>query len=60
MLNSKEQHCINGISISDSKAKALLRWLILEEKKNAKSKEKSYGQMVSIIQANIERVVGCY
>lgn len=51
---------INGVEIDEIKAKDLLRWLILEEKKNLKTKEKNEQQMVSSIQKKIEEVVQCY
>ena len=51
---------INGIEIDKTKANELLRWLILIEKNNIKTKGKSYQQMVTAIQKKIEEVVQCY
>jgi len=51
---------INGIEIDKTKANELLRWLILTEKNNIKTKGKSYQQMVTAIQKKIEEVVQCY
>ena len=51
---------INGIEIDKTKADILLRWLILTEKNNIKTKEKSYPQMVTAIQKKIEEVAQCY
>lgn len=51
---------VNGIEIDEAKAKELLRWLILNETNNVKTKEKSDQQMVAAIQKKIEEVVKCY
>jgi hypothetical protein len=51
---------VNGIEIDKAKAEELLRWLILNETKNVKTKEKTDHQMVSAIQKKIEEVVQCY
>lgn len=51
---------IDGIEIDKMKANELLRWLILTEKNNIKTKEKGYSEMVRIIQKKIEEVVQCY
>jgi hypothetical protein len=51
---------VNGIEIDESKAQELLRWLIIVETSNAKTKEKSDSQMVAAIQKKIEEVVQCY
>jgi hypothetical protein len=51
---------VNGVEIDKEKADQLLRWLILNETKNAKTKEKSDQQMVVAIQKKIEEVVQCY
>ena len=59
MSNSKAP-IHNGIEIDEAKAKDLLRWLILNEKNNVKTKEKSDQQMVSAIQKKIEEIVQCY
>jgi hypothetical protein len=50
----------NNIEIDKGKADELLRWLILSETRNAKTKEKSDQQMVTAIQKKIEEVVQCY
>jgi hypothetical protein len=59
-MSNSEQHIVNGIEIDEAKAKSLLNWLILIEKRNVKSKEKSDQQMVATIQRKIEEVVQCY
>ena len=51
---------VNGIDIDESKAQELLRWLIIIETSNAKTKEKSDVQMVTAIQKKIEEIVQCY
>ena len=59
-MSNFNQFLSNGIEIDEAKAKALLNWLILTEKRNVKSKEKSDQQMVALIQKKIEEVVQCY
>ena len=59
MLDS-EQAVINGITIDDVKINVLLRWLIVVEKNNVKTKEMNDQQMIATIQKKIEEVVKCY
>jgi hypothetical protein len=59
MSNSKKI-TVNGIDIESSKANELLHWLILSEKTNIKTQEKSDQKMVTLIMKKIEEVVQCY
>jgi len=59
-MSNSNAPVINGIEIDEAKATELLRWLILTETHNAKTKEKSDQQMVTAIQKKIEEVVQCY
>lgn len=51
---------IEGVGIDQEKVKRLLRKLILREKMNLKTREKSDAQMVRDIQRMIEEEVQCY
>ena len=51
---------IEGVGIDEEKVKRLLRKLILREKMNLKTREKSDAQMVRDIQRMIEEEVQCY
>lgn len=55
-----DKKLINGIEIDEKKATEILRWIILTEKNNAKTKEKSATQMVLAIKKKIAEVVECY
>lgn len=59
-MTNSDHPIVNGIEIDEAKAKELLRWLILSETNNAKTKEKNDQQMVTAIQKKIEEVVQCY
>jgi hypothetical protein len=59
-MSNSNIRIVNGVEIDETKAKELLRWLILTETTNAKTKEKSDQQMITTIQKKIEEVVKCY
>ena len=59
-MSNSNTRITNGVEIDEVKAKELLRWLILTETNNAKTKEKSDQQMITAIQKKIEEVVKCY
>ncbi|AII60201.1 hypothetical protein X793_03850 [Dehalococcoides mccartyi CG4] len=59
-MSNSNARIVNGVEIDEAKAKELLRWLILTETNNAKTKEKSDQQMITTIQKKIEEVVKCY
>lgn len=59
-MTNSDRPIVNGIAIDEAKAKELLRWLILNETNNAKTREKNDQQMVAAIQKKIEEVVQCY
>jgi hypothetical protein len=60
MTNSDTPIVVNGITIDQTAANTLLKWLILNEKNNIKTKERSDQQMVAVIQKKIEEIVQCY
>ena len=51
---------INGINIDAEKVQRLLAKLILREKNNIQTREKSDAQMVQMIKKMIEEEVECY
>lgn len=59
-MSNSDATIVNGIEIDNKKARALMNWLLITEKKNIKSKEKNDHQMISEIQKKIEEVVQCY
>lgn len=59
-MSDSNKFIFNGIELEKSKINELLYWLIIQEKNNIKTKEKSYQQMVAAIQKKIEEVVKCY
>lgn len=59
-MSNSNAPTVNGIEIDEVKAKELLRWLILNETSNAKTKARNDQQMVAAIQKKIEEVVQCY
>jgi hypothetical protein len=59
-MSDSDKIIIDGIEVDKKKANELLRWLILTEKNNIKTKERGYQDMVKYIQKKIEEVVQCY
>jgi len=59
-MSDSNKIMVNGIELEKSKINELLYWLIVQEKNNIKTKEKSYQKMVEAIQKKIEEVVQCY
>jgi len=59
-MSDSNKIVLNGIELEKSKINELLYWLIVQEKNNIKTKEKSYQKMVEAIQKKIEEVVQCY
>jgi hypothetical protein len=55
-----ETTLFNGVEVDKAKVKQLSEWLIINEKKNLKTKAKTDPQMVAAIQKKIEEVVQCY
>jgi hypothetical protein len=59
-MSDSDKIVVNGIELEKSKIDELLYWLIIHEKNNIKTKEKSYQKMVEAIQKKIEEVIQCY
>jgi len=59
-MSDSDKIIVNGIELEKSKINELLYWLIVQEKNNIKTKEKSFQKMVEAIQKKIEEVVQCY
>ena len=51
---------INSIQIDTKKVARLLRKILISEKRNLKTKQYSYGPMVSKLKKMIEEEVECY
>lgn len=51
---------INNIAIDEQKVKRIMLKLIMEEKRNIKTKENSENQMVKVIKKIIKEEVQCY
>lgn len=51
---------VNGIEIDTEKVRRMLSKLIVREKTNLKTREKSDAQMVQMIKKMIEEEVECY
>lgn len=51
---------VNGVEINTEKVDRMLRKLILREKTNLQTREKSDGDMVKMIKKLIEEEVECY
>ena len=51
---------VNGIEIDEKKVKLLLSKLIMREKTNLQTRERSDSQMVQMIKKLIEEDVECY
>ena len=58
MADSKQT--INGIEIDTDKVQRMLAKLIMREKTNLQTREKSDAQMVQMIKKMIEEEVECY
>jgi lysophospholipase L1-like esterase len=56
-MSDPDKFVINDIEIEKSKINELIHWIILQEKNNIKTNEKSYQEMVEAIQQKIEEVV---
>jgi len=59
-MSDSNKILFNGIELEKTKIDKLLYWLIIQEKNNIKTKEKSFQKMVEAIQKKIEEVVQCY
>jgi len=59
-MSDSNKILVNGIELEKTKINELLYWLIIQEKSNIKTKEKSFQKMVEAIQKKIEEVVQCY
>lgn len=59
-MSDSNKIIVNGIELEKSKINELLYWLIVQEKNNIKTKERSFQKMVEAIQKKIEEVVQCY
>jgi hypothetical protein len=59
-MSDSNKILVNGIELEKLKINELLYWLIVQEKNNIKTKEKSFQKMVEAIQKKIEEVVQCY
>lgn len=59
MVNNKIE-IINGIEVDTERAQKLVKKLIVKEKKNLSTKEKSNPEMVKEIKKMIEEAVECY
>ena len=55
-----EKPIVNGIEIDTDKVQRMLAKLILREKTNLKTREKTDAQMVQMIKKLIEEEVECY
>lgn len=55
-----EEKKVNGIAIDEKIAKRILQKVIVKENANLKTKDKSDGQMVKLIQDLIQEEVECY
>jgi hypothetical protein len=60
VMSDSNKIIVNGIELEKSKINELLYWLIVQEKNNIKTKERSFQKMVEAIQKKIEEVVQCY
>jgi len=60
VMSDSSKILLNGIELEKTKINELLYWLIVQEKNNIKTKEKSFQKMVEAIQKKIEEVVQCY
>ncbi|OKZ81476.1 hypothetical protein [Butyribacter intestini] len=59
MVNNKIE-IINGIEVDTERAQKLVKKLIVKEKKNLSTKEKSNPEMIKEIKKMIEEAVECY
>ena len=59
MVNNKIEF-INGIEVDTERAQKLVKKLIVKEKKNLSTKEKSNPEMIKEIKKMIEEAVECY
>lgn len=59
MVNNKIE-IINGIEVDTERAQKLVKKLIIKEKKNLSTKEKSNPEMIKEIKKMIEEAVECY
>ena len=55
-----EMPMVNGVEIDTDKVDRMLRKLILREKTNLQTREKTDSQMVAMIKKLIEEEVECY
>ena len=55
-----EEKNVNGIPIDEKVAYRILKKIIIKENANLKTKDKSEGQMVKVIQDLIQEEVKCY
>lgn len=55
-----EKPIVNGVEIDTDKVQRMLSKLILREKTNLKTREKTDAQMVQMIKKLIEEEVECY
>lgn len=51
---------VNNITIDEQKVRRIMLKLIMEEKRNIKTKENSENQMVKVIKRIIKEEVQCY
>ncbi len=59
-FNMSKKVFVNKIEIDEEKVRLLLRKIIIKEKRNIKTKEKSQAEMVKQIKKMIEEEVECY
>ena len=59
MVNNKIE-IINGIEVDTERAQKLVKKLIVKEKKNLSTKEKSNPELIKEIKKMIEEAVECY
>jgi len=59
-MNNEGKVIIDGIEVDTARADALLKWLIVREKTNIKTKQYNDAQMVAAIKKKIEEEVECY
>ena len=56
-MSDPDKIIVNDIELEKSKINELINWIILQEKNNIETREKSFQEMVEAIQYKIEEVV---
>jgi hypothetical protein len=60
MENNTIEITMNGVTVNAKKANNVLKWLILQEAENVRTKTRNDVQMIKDIQKRIEEEAECY